>query len=96
MADINIPGYEKEIQEALEYIKNELPDIIGTEARKHFKNNFQQEGFDGQKWAARKTKRKGSTNNQKILSKYGGLKDSINYRVDGETIVIYTDVKYAL
>lgn len=35
----------KKIERSLNYIKNDMPEIIGTEAVNHFKNSFQNEGF---------------------------------------------------
>lgn len=78
------------------YLQQDAPEVIGDEAVKHFKQNFhEREGFDNQKWASRKTKvrlqRKiltGQTNGEH-------LGDSIDYRVEGRTIIIYTDKVYA-
>lgn len=77
------------------YIQQDVPEIIGIEAVKHFKNNFQEEGFDGKKWASRKSKRMGSTNAQKVLSQSGELSESIDYRVEGNLVIIYSDKPYA-
>jgi phage gpG-like protein len=77
------------------YLKEDVPVIIGTEAVNHFKNNFQEEGFDGNKWDSRKTKRAGGTNGQKILTFSGELSESIDFRIEGDTIVIYSDKPYA-
>jgi hypothetical protein len=56
------------LKAAKQYIKDDVPVIIGTKAVNHFKRNFQDEGFDGQKWESRKSKRAGGTNGQKILT----------------------------
>ena len=97
----NIKGADellKKLQEAKEYIQNDVPLVIGTEAVNHFKASFQNEGFTDaslQKWAARKSKRPGGTNSQKILTKSGELGDSPDYRVEGNTVIIYSDKVYA-
>ena len=94
----NIRGADemlKKLQEAKRYIKEDVPEIIGTEAVNHFKQNFHNEGFDNKKWASRKSKRTGGTNGQKILTKSGELSESIDYRVEGNTIIIYSDKLYA-
>lgn len=88
----------RKLQELQQYIDNDLPIRIGTEAVNHFKEGFQNEGFTDkslQKWASRKIKRAGGTNSQKILSKSGELADSIEFRVEGQKIIISTDKKYA-
>ena len=77
------------------YIREDVPEVIGTEAVKHFKQNFVDEGFDGNKWAGRKTKVRLA---RKILTGQGSgdhLGDSIDYKVSGTTITIYTDKAHA-
>lgn len=81
-----------------DYIDNDLPLIIGTEAVNHFKESFVNEGFTDtglQKWSSRKTKRSGGTNSQPVLSNTGELADSIEFRVEGKNIIITTDKKHA-
>lgn len=98
MDNKNVSGadeMERQLQAMMNYIENDVPLVIGVEAVKHFKNNFQEEGFDGKKWASRKTKRSGSTDGQKILSKSGDLAESIDYKIDGDDVVIYSDLPYA-
>lgn len=76
-------------------MQNDAPEVIGTEAVRHFKQNFVNEGFDGTKWASRKTKTKLQ---RKTLTGQGNgdhLGDSIDYRVEGRTIIVYTDKVYA-
>jgi phage gpG-like protein len=97
----NINGLDdviRKLQNAKDYLQNKVPTVVGVEAVKHFKNNFQLEGFLNRvlkKWEARKIKRLGSTDNQKILSKSGELADSIDFRIQGNTIIIYSDKVYA-
>lgn len=98
MNNENIKGVDEmvaKLNAAKLYIQQDVPEIIGIEAVKHFKNNFQEEGFDGKKWASRKSKRLGSTNGQKILTKSSELSESIDYRVEGSTIIIFSDKPYA-
>ena len=101
MDNENIKGLDDAIHrlsEAMQYVKEDLPDIIGIEGVKHFKNSFQQEGFEDRtvtKWASRKTKRTGSTNGQKVLTKSGELAESIDYRKEGSNVVFSTDKPYA-
>jgi phage gpG-like protein len=94
----NIHGADdllRRIAEAKEYLRTDAKEVVGTEAVKHFKNNFVEEGFDGQKWAARS----GAVRLQKnILTGQGSgdhLGDSIDFRIEGEIIIIYTDKIYA-
>lgn len=87
------------MQEALERV----PNMIGVEAVKHFKENFQVEGFvDGgeQKWTEvkRRTnpKTKGAARTRKILTgKTADLGRSIKYSRSGSNIHVYSDNKYA-
>jgi len=94
----NIHGADvliRKLNAAKAYLQNDAPEVIGTEAVKHFKKNFVDEGFDGVKWASRKTKVKLQ---RKVLTGQGNgdhLGDSIDYRVEGRTIIIYTDKVYA-
>jgi phage gpG-like protein len=88
----------RKLRAALDYIDQDVPLVIGTEAVNHFKESFTNEGFtDGslEKWKSRKSKRKGSTNGQTTLSGTRELEDSITFRVEGKSIVISTDKKYA-
>ncbi|MBS1641325.1 MAG: phage virion morphogenesis protein [Bacteroidetes bacterium] len=97
----NINGLDdviRKLQNAKDYLQKKVTTVIGVEAVKHFKNNFQLEGFIDsalKKWESRKIKRLGSTDNQKILSKSGELADSIDFRIELSTIIIYSDKIYA-
>lgn len=88
----------RRLTEAEKYFRESVPVIIGVEAVNHFKESFQNEGFtDGSlvKWASRKSKRLAGTNSQKVLSVSGELGDSIDYRIEGNTVAIYSDKPYA-
>jgi phage gpG-like protein len=88
----------QKLQAVQQYVDHDIPVVIGVEAINHFKESFVNEGFTNQsldKWAPRKIIRAGSTNSQPILIKTGELADSIDYRVEGSTVVIYSDKKYA-
>ncbi|PZP41218.1 MAG: hypothetical protein DI598_18490 [Pseudopedobacter saltans] len=98
MDNQNVSGADKMINELSEmerYIQEDVFTVIGVESVNHFKENFQNEGFDDKKWESRKTKRSGSTNNQKILTKSGDLAESIDYRVEGSTVVVSSDLPYS-
>lgn len=94
----NIHGLDetlRRLEAAKKYIADDVNQVIGIEAVKHFKNNFMEEGFDGNKWAARKTKVKLQ---KRTLTGQGSgdhLGDSIDYKVDGKTTIIYSDKLYA-
>ncbi len=97
----NIHGADdliKRLNAAKQYLKGDVFQVVGVEAVKLFKSNFQEEGFQDngvKKWASRKTKRSGSTDGQKVLSKSGELAESIDYRIEGRTVIIITDKPYA-
>ncbi len=81
----NIHGADdllKKLNAAKQYLNQDVQQVIGVEAVNHFKSNFVNEGFDGNKWAARKTKVR---INKKTLTGQGSgnhLSDSIDYKVD--------------
>lgn len=88
----------RKLQAIQQYVEYDIPVVIGVEAVNHFKESFVNEGFTNQsldKWTPRKTSRAGSTNSQPTLTKTGELADSIDYRVEGRTVVLYSDKKYA-
>ena len=88
----------RKLKAAEEYIRNDVPVVVGVEAVNHFKESFINEGFTDRatkKWQSRKSKRSGGTNKQSVLSKSGELKDSLTYRVQGNRVIISTDKKYA-
>lgn len=93
----NIHGADnmlRKLKAAQQYLTGDVKEAIGVEAVNHFKSNFVNEGFDGNKWAPRKTKVK---LNKKTLTGQGSgdhLSDSIDYRVHGSTTIIYTDKPY--
>lgn len=98
MDNANVKGADdlvRKLTEAKQYMEDDVFDVVGIEAVKLFKQNFQKESFNGKKWAARKTKRAGSTNSQKILSKSGELAESIDYRKEKPVVVISSDKVYA-
>lgn len=87
----------RRLNAAVEYFENDVPIVIGVEAVNHFKESFTNEGFEDkgvEKWKPRATKRFGGTNSQPTLTQSGELGDSIDYRVEGTTVVIYTDKPY--
>jgi len=99
MDNKNIAGLDdmiSRLESVKEYINNDVLDVTGVEGVNHFKRNFQEEGFDGKKWAPRKTVRKGSTNGQKILSgSTGELADATDYEKQGNEVVFSNDKPYA-
>lgn len=76
-----------------------LPFLIGNKAVKMYKQNFQEEGFFGNKWQdvrRRINSRPGADGKRKILTgRTGQLGRSIQFRVEGLKVVIFSDVPYA-
>lgn len=93
----NVSGADemiRQLQQAQQYIKESVPVVIGVEAVRFFKNAFRKGGLN-KKWEARKIPRPGSTNNQNVLIKDEHLMDSIDYKVEGDSVVIFSDLPYA-
>ena len=80
---------------------NEIQDIVGIEAKNHFKKGFasSNQGFTDlylEKWQARTTKYKTERqNNKPVLTKSGDLKDSIDYKKEPGVVIIFSDLPYA-
>lgn len=97
----NIHGVDEMIEKLTalkEYLQDDVYTVIGVEAQKHFRQNFEEEGFvdkSVEKWASRKTKRTGSTNGQKVMTKSSDLAESIDYEVRKPDVIIKTDKEYA-
>jgi len=85
------------------FIQNTLPDIVGTEAVNHFKENFDKEGFvDKSKQPWKEVKRRmdprvrGARATRKILSgDTGELKEAIEYEKNPGEVIITNDKPYA-
>jgi phage gpG-like protein len=98
MDNANINGLDdvlRKLNAAKNYIKNDAPTVMGVLAVNHFKGNFQNERFDnGEKWKDRRIPPRLQRN---ILTGQGTdhLVDSIKFEVNGNTITISTDRKYA-
>lgn len=97
----NIHGADevlKRLEEAKQYLQQDVYEAIGIEAVRHFKMAFTDEGFTDKnltKWSARKTKTKLQRN---ILTGQGSgdhLADSIDYKTTPPTVTIFTDKEYA-
>ena len=97
----NIHGADeliRRLKEAQEYIRQDVPEVIGTEAVAHFKKSFADEGFTDtslKKWAPRKAKVHLQTKTLQGQGSGDHLGDSLDYKVSGNTITIYTDKPYA-
>jgi phage gpG-like protein len=89
------------------FMKNDAPHVVGTEAVKHFKQSFHDEAFSDksskdmpwQEVKRRKNAKKSDTSagaRRKILTgKSGDLGDSITYSVEGNVVNITSDKVYA-
>lgn len=100
--DINITiqgadEFQEKLRNAKDFIDNDATTIIGIEAKNHFRESFLNEGFTDKsldKWASRKSKRL-DKNDSKLLTYSGELGDSIDFRVEGDTVIISSDKQYA-
>ena len=82
-------------------IHTDLPRIIGNEAARLFRMNFQKESFFDQKWNEVKRRQppaaKGAAGKRKILTgKTGDLGRSIKVKTVPGRVTIYSDVPYSL
>lgn len=100
------PLFAAKVIKAAAYLRNDFPDIVGVEAVKHFKENFQNEGFTNQtlqKWddVKRRTNPpesqmgKASTTRKILTGQTGDLGDSLDYNANFNTVAITTDLPYA-
>jgi phage gpG-like protein len=83
----------KELESEVKKLDKNMPRLLGTEAVKDVKSNFDKQGYEGQKWRSRSAKTneqydrrgnyKGSVFNSSnpILKQTGNLYDSIEYKV---------------
>ncbi len=86
-------------KEFKQFIENDLPDVVGTEAVNHFRQSFIDGGFTDavlDKWAPRKHKYGNDTKDGKeVLTQSGDLSDSIIYTILPGGVLISTDKIYA-
>ena len=89
-------------QQSKAFVERDLPDLVGTEATKHFKENFEKEGFvDASPKPWKEVKRRmnprtrGVRKTNKILHDSGELQESISYEKEPGKVVIYSDKPYA-
>jgi phage gpG-like protein len=91
---------ENQSAEIAELMQN-IPRIVGAEAVNHFKENFQIEGFDAPKtW--QEVKRRQNPQRPEyadaslpILTNSGNLGRSIQYEVNNNEVIIFSDLEYA-
>lgn len=102
---------EAKRREIIDYARNDAPDVIGIEAVNQFKENFDNESFDGAKWAEVERRNPGSPwyghsgqtgkfsrprTTAKILSgETGALRNAISYRKEAGRTIITNDRPYA-
>jgi phage gpG-like protein len=89
--------FKRKLQQAADFLQNDIMDIIGIESINHFKQSFEDEGFTGaslEKWESRSSKRL-TRNEQKTLSDSGELVEAMEYRVNGNEMIITNDKPYA-
>lgn len=82
------------------FVKDDIQDIVGTEAVNHFKQSFVDGGFTDKvldKWAPRKHKYGNDTKDGKeVLTQSGDLGESIYYtKLANGNVEISSDRKYA-
>lgn len=103
MLTITPEEFSRRIKRQSAALKKELNDdilrIVGIEAKNHFTENFQREGFDLPKtWqeVKRRTWGRGADASRKILTgRTGNLGRSIQKRTEPGKVIIFSDLVYA-
>jgi len=96
-------------QDVNQFINDDGPEYAANIAVEKFKENFQNEGFFGDKWkeVQRRTpgtkayksvvNRHPADTQRKILSgRTGNLRNSINYRTEPARAIVYSDTPYGI
>ena len=94
-------------QEVGQFINDDAPEYAANIAVEKFKENFENEGFFGNKWQEVQRRIPGTKNynavakrhpadtQRKILTgRTGNLRNSINYRTEPGVAIIYSDTHY--
>lgn len=78
-------------------VNSDLPKIVGNEAARLFRKNFQDEGFFGDKWkpAKRIGTAKGAADSRKTLTDTGDLGRSIQVKTEPGRATVYSDLPYS-
>jgi len=84
-------------------VDDDLPKIIGNRAVKMFKENFQGEGFFGEKWKnvkrrtnpPKRSKHPADANRKILTGRTGNLGRSIRYETAKGVATIYSDLPYS-
>lgn len=102
MLTITPEEFSRRIKRQSAALKKELSDdilrIVGIEAKNHFTENFQREGFDLPKtWqeVKRRTWGRSADSRHKILTGTGNLGRSIQKRTEPGKVIIFSDLVYA-
>ena len=100
---IHINDLSKEVQQ---FMNVDGPAIAANIAVEKFKENFEKEGFFGEKWKEVQRRQPGTKayksvskkhpvrNIDKILHKTSNLRDSINFRTEPGRAIVYSDTTY--
>lgn len=84
-------------QDMKKFMTRDVYIIVGREAVNHFKESFDYEGFQNKrrkKWKKRAFETKQSKG-KPILHGTGELQDSLDYRKEGNNVIIFSDKEYA-
>jgi phage gpG-like protein len=95
--------FEKAANRVRTFIQSDVPKIVQTEGKNHFRQSFQNEGFTDEvliKWPeisekAKDRKRRKNGNLPPILTDTGNLGDSIDADIEPGQVTFGTDVVYA-
>ncbi|WP_286767171.1 MULTISPECIES: phage virion morphogenesis protein [Sphingobacterium] len=88
----NIADFFKDFERRVNYVKEALPEIVGTEVVNSALDNFKTESYFGEKWKERKDKK----NKKKLLVNTGTLQRSPRVILSSPGMVtVGSDVPYA-
>ena len=102
---------EQKITAVRTYVNDKVPVVVGVEAVKEFKENFDKESFDGKRWpdvkrrdpnspwfghSGQTGKKSNARTTAKILSgETGELRNATTWRREGKSVIISNDKEYA-
>ena len=96
-------------EEAGRFVNDDAPEYAGNIAVEKFKENFENEGFFGNGWQEVQRRIPGTKSYNSVANRHpadtkrkiltgrtGNLRNSINYRTEPGTAIVYSDTPYGV